>query len=246
LKVCIFSSYKGGSGKSLISINTAVFLSNRGYKVLLIDGDLEGPIFHRIFKEITPQTYLNQFLKREDIEIRSLIHSAKNFDVIFSSPRFQQSDILITDNYEFLLDRITDIKQEIHSLQYDYIIIDLAPGINYFGIAALILADMVNLVVRPDNNSVEGASIMIDRIYKNTIRVGEKHFTVIFNQIPDHDGFNEAINHWEIILKDRFPIINSNLRIPFLTKTSYNFYKYNSILPLEDEFFNYIAKLLEI
>ena len=49
-KVITFYSYKGGTGRSMCLANTAWLLASAGYKVLVIDWDLEAPGLHRYFK----------------------------------------------------------------------------------------------------------------------------------------------------------------------------------------------------
>ena len=49
-KVITFYSYKGGTGRSMLVANAAWLLASAGYRILLIDWDLEAPGLHRYFK----------------------------------------------------------------------------------------------------------------------------------------------------------------------------------------------------
>lgn len=42
-KIICVTGGKGGTGKTLVAVNLAIIFKNRGYKVLLIDGDVENP-----------------------------------------------------------------------------------------------------------------------------------------------------------------------------------------------------------
>ena len=42
-KIICVTGGKGGTGKTLVAVNLAILFKNRGYKVLLIDGDVENP-----------------------------------------------------------------------------------------------------------------------------------------------------------------------------------------------------------
>src|SRR6266704_5963326 len=55
-------SYKGGTGKTLISANLAVLLSKMGKKVCLLDYDFRGPSLHILLKT-RPKRWLNDYLK---------------------------------------------------------------------------------------------------------------------------------------------------------------------------------------
>ena len=47
-KIVAFASPKGGSGKSTISLNTALSLARRGHSVILVDGDVNGDVLSAI------------------------------------------------------------------------------------------------------------------------------------------------------------------------------------------------------
>ncbi|MHA1242781.1 MAG: nucleotide-binding protein [Promethearchaeota archaeon] len=42
-KIICVTGGKGGTGKTLVAVNLAIMFKNQGYKVLLIDGDVENP-----------------------------------------------------------------------------------------------------------------------------------------------------------------------------------------------------------
>ena len=52
MKTIIFHSYKGGTGKTTLALNTAYNLARRGYKTIAIDADLNAPTFDSIFPNL--------------------------------------------------------------------------------------------------------------------------------------------------------------------------------------------------
>jgi MinD-like ATPase involved in chromosome partitioning or flagellar assembly len=54
--VVTFYSYKGGVGRSFTLANVAVLLARWGYRVLVIDWDLEAPGLHHYFAPVLPTT----------------------------------------------------------------------------------------------------------------------------------------------------------------------------------------------
>ena len=57
-------SFKGGSGKTAISINVCALLANQGYNVALLDFDFHGPSLFSLFNfpdrpELKPKSYIN-------------------------------------------------------------------------------------------------------------------------------------------------------------------------------------------
>ena len=47
--IITFYSYKGGTGRSMALANVSYLLASWGYKVLLVDWDLEAPGLHNFF-----------------------------------------------------------------------------------------------------------------------------------------------------------------------------------------------------
>lgn len=49
-KVVTFYSYKGGTGRTMALANTAWILASNGYKVLVVDWDLEAPGLYKFYR----------------------------------------------------------------------------------------------------------------------------------------------------------------------------------------------------
>ena len=60
-KIVAFHSYKGGTGKTLFSINLATTYANRGKKICLFDLDFRAPSLHAAFKTDGSEYWLNPF-----------------------------------------------------------------------------------------------------------------------------------------------------------------------------------------
>jgi septum site-determining protein MinD len=55
-------SYKGGTGKTLISANLATVLAAKGKKTCLLDMDFRAPSLYALFKFDQPDYWLNDYL----------------------------------------------------------------------------------------------------------------------------------------------------------------------------------------
>lgn len=64
-KIICVTGGKGGTGKTLVAVNLATMFKNRGYKVLLIDGDVENPNTYLLLNgELNNKTEVLYFLPK--------------------------------------------------------------------------------------------------------------------------------------------------------------------------------------
>src|SRR3989337_3637648 len=61
-KIIAVHSYKGGTGKSLLSVNLAAILAKQGKKVCLFDLDFRAPSLFSILKVENAECWLNDYL----------------------------------------------------------------------------------------------------------------------------------------------------------------------------------------
>ncbi|MHA1331207.1 MAG: ParA family protein [Candidatus Hodarchaeales archaeon] len=186
-------SYKGGSGKSTISINFAKILSELGNRVLLIENDPFMPTYLQIFKQYwqddPPGSFWNEYLsygKKKPIQ-NAIVKTKFNFDVICTDPSFNAKDqYLFADKKKFRdwLITLQKIKIDLKKSQkYDTVIFDCSPGWNFIIINNLIISDLVVLVSRLNKYEVIGTKKMIEDIYLKT-RSWVNNLYLVWNQIP--------------------------------------------------------------
>lgn len=183
-------SYKGGTGKTLISINLAVILAKQGKNVCLIDLDLRAPSLDATFAadgeywtndflsdKCEPMDMLKDFSKEKATNGRLLVGLANpSMDVIRES---------ITNDRRWemrALRRLLSLKEFlINDLAVDYVLIDTSPGLSYASINAVTASDLVLVVSTWDASDITGTQGMINELYK----LLEKRTIVIMNKIPE-------------------------------------------------------------
>ncbi|MBU2616898.1 MAG: MinD/ParA family protein, partial [Nanoarchaeota archaeon] len=132
-------SLKGGVGKTSTVVSLGAALSERGKKVLLVDGNLSSPSLGLHLDIVEPEKTLHHILNRE-ARSKEVIHDTGSFHVMPASifPSRQVSPLMLKD-------RIKGLKQS-----YDVILIDSAPTLDEETLAVILASDEIFVVTTPD------------------------------------------------------------------------------------------------
>ena len=188
--IIMFHSYKGGTGKTLLSVNLATILANKGKKTCLLDLDLSAPSLHAIFKNVKTEYWMNDYLNRA-CEIGKVLKDCGS-DCVAKERLFvglaNPSSIAIREmasknrKWEMeALGRLLSLKDSLlERLHFDYVIFDTSPGLQYSSINAIVSADAVLVVTTLDKFDMDGTQRMTQDLY----RLFERKTLVILNKVP--------------------------------------------------------------
>lgn len=174
-KKLLVTSVQENEGKSTVAVNIALSLAQKGYKVLLIDGDLWKPAQYKIFDlKKTRVRGFGRMLQGQG-ELKDVLYYDKNKNLyeIFETKAIPNSaELLASDAMKKLL-------QDVESLM-DYIIIDTAPMMLVSD--AEVLGGMVDaslMVIRQDRSMTEQINDCIDVLRES----GSEYLGCIFNNV---------------------------------------------------------------
>lgn len=196
-KCIAFHSYKGGTGKTTIASNFAVLLARKGYRVFLMDLDVYAPSLQAYFEK-EPVKWINDFFWNNAQVDDVLVDLTQTIDdnndappikgkmyVGFCNPKKEEIYKLDgggkQDNSKIqLLRRFVLLREQlISNYDADYIIIDTSPGIRYWSINALAVADTLFLTLKMDNLDIDGTRKMAGDIYSSFSKFGAKSYLVL-------------------------------------------------------------------
>lgn len=196
---CIaFHSYKGGTGKTTIACNLAAMLSLKGYNVSLLDLDVYAPSLHAYF-DYSPNKWINDLLFENsdlneimvDMTSTLIKHAADRTKkmgkllVGFSNPQkdeiYRLEGSIKTANANIqLLRRFVQLREDLISdYESDYVILDTSPGIRYWSINSLAVADVLFLTLKFGDLDIEGTIKMAKDIYGSFTKFGSKSFLLL-------------------------------------------------------------------
>jgi MinD-like ATPase involved in chromosome partitioning or flagellar assembly len=177
-KIIVIHSFRGGSGKSNVTANLAAQIAMTGQRVGIVDTDIQSPGIHVLFGMTdTPMGHsMNDFLhgqcKVEDVFLPLNARTAKPepgarqlLDKhIWMGPCSTKTDEisrLLRDGYDSnLLNKgLQNIRK---SLNLDYLLVDTHPGINEETLLSVVIADVLILMLRPDQQDFQGTAVSID------------------------------------------------------------------------------------
>ena len=196
---CIaFHSYKGGTGKTTIACNLAAMLALKGYNVSLLDLDVYAPSLNAYFDH-SPSKWINDLLFENSdlseimVDMTSTLaqHAADKtkkigrFLVGFSNPQkeeiYRLEGTIKTANANIqLLRRFVQLREDLISdYESDYVILDTSPGIRYWSINSLAVADVLFLTLKFGDLDIEGTIKMANDIYGSFTKFGSKSFLLL-------------------------------------------------------------------
>lgn len=193
-----FHSYKGGTGKTTIACNLAAMLATKGYNVSLLDLDVYAPSLGAYFEK-TPDKWINDLLSEDAkindvmVDMTSIVQeyatgSGKKTGKLwigFSNPRKEEVYKLEGGGKQpnskiQLLRKFIQLREDLISeYDSDYIIIDTSPGIRFWSINALAIADTLFLTLKLGDLDIDGTKKMASDIYSSFTKFGAKSYLLL-------------------------------------------------------------------
>lgn len=166
-------SFRGGTGKSNSTANLAAIATRAGYRVGIVDTDIQSPGIHVLFgfDEEKIHYTLNDYLwghcliEETAYDVTSILgNSAKPNSKIFLIPSsIKAKDItkVLREGFDFdlLNDGFIDL---LENLELDYLFIDTHPGLNEETLLSLTISDVLVLILRPDNQDFQGTAVTVE------------------------------------------------------------------------------------
>jgi septum site-determining protein MinD len=188
-KAIALHSYKGGTGKTILSLNLAALYASMGRDVCLLDLDLRAPSLHAAFKTYTPNHWINDYLNGsceiEEILIEPIKRTGWGRLLVgLANPSTHAMREAVTRDRRGemkALRRLLTLRSRLFKeIDIDYLVFDTSPGLQYSSINAIVCADVVLLITTTDPSDIEGTKRMISELYD----LFEKKTWVIMNKIP--------------------------------------------------------------
>ena len=162
MKTVCFSIFKGGTGKTTTTVNTAAALVNKGKRVLLVDLDQQASAtrYLDLDPEQAPSLY-EVFMGTQSAQ--SAIRQTKfGIDVLPSHVLMAAiEEALEPGDEEKLAGMLTPLKHE-----YDFILIDTPPGKAMLAFNGLAAADLIVIPASSERMAVDGVADLITHVQK--------------------------------------------------------------------------------
>ncbi len=185
-----FNSYKGGTGKTMTSLNFSAHLAKEK-KVALIDFDFLGPALFSVFKNPELKFINEAIYSNSNIEDVLVEYNHSEFEsgggkliVGIADPRpqtIQGIHSLTEDALKAALEQTIEMQAILEEdLGYDYIVIDTGPGLRRDVANAIFISDCVALVMKPTRSDLEGTKMVTEALIKGYSE--DKAVGIIFNR----------------------------------------------------------------
>ncbi len=162
MKVVSFSIFKGGTGKTTSTVNTAAALVNKGKRVLLVDLDQQASATR--YLDLDPEQSPNLYevflgLKPAALAVR---RTRFGIDVLSSHVLMAAIEEALEPGDELKLSHfLTPLKPN-----YDFILIDNPPGKAMLAFNGLAAADLIIIPASAERMAVDGVADLINHVQK--------------------------------------------------------------------------------
>ncbi|NJE60742.1 MinD/ParA family protein [Thermococcus sp. 21S7] len=180
--VSVVITGRGGAGKTTMTANLSTYFSKRGYRTLVIDGDLYLPKLAFHFGIYNPVYNIHTLLKNPEMRVLNAVYHDVNtgVDVLPGSSRLY--DVLDLDNK-----RLRNIVREI-SARYKITIIDSPVGIPFDTISTFRLAQYQLIILEIERCPIHSVHRMVENEVIKLKALGEAYglkVGVIINKVRE-------------------------------------------------------------
>lgn len=172
VKVVSVHSFRGGTGKSNTTANLAATVALQGYRVGIVDTDIQSPGIHVLFgfDESRLHLSLNDYLwgrcsvEEAAYDVTRVIGGTRPQTAIYlipSSLKAGEIARVLREGYDVGL--LNDGFQAlIKQLKLDFLFIDTHPGLNEETLLSITISDTLLLIMRPDRQDFQGTAVTVD------------------------------------------------------------------------------------
>ena len=183
-RVIAVTSGKGGVGKSNFTLNFALTLQAKGYKVLVFDADI-GLANLDLLMGVRPTYNLYHLLKREKTLEQIVYTGAGGLQLIAGGSGFQELFRLNEEDLDYFSSEISRLNG-----QFDFVIFDTGAGIAKETMKFILAADETVVVTTPEPTAITDAYAVLKMVSHFRKDV---HFLLVVNRVSDrHEGMQTA------------------------------------------------------
>ncbi|MBX2987597.1 MAG: MinD/ParA family protein [Bdellovibrionaceae bacterium] len=180
-KTMSITSGKGGVGKTTLVSNIALGLAAKGKKVLILDGDW-GMANVDIFFGVRPSGHFLDVLKGQKTVREILCEVSPGIFLLPGGSGLPEVNGMNNFQRRALLDAVAELPHD-----FDWMLIDTAPGIADNVLYLNSAADSISVVITPDPASFADSYALIKVLHQ---KHKENRFSILCNQVRDEvDGF---------------------------------------------------------
>ncbi len=180
MKLISVTSGKGGVGKTTVISNLAMSLSQKGSRVLILDGDI-GMSNVDIFFGVRAQKTIKDIINGMPID-QCITPLLKNIDLLSGGSGLQELMNLNAYERREIIDQIRSIE-----FKYDFLLIDTAPGIHDYVLHLNSIVDECIILITQDPSSFTDAYALVKTLH-------QKHkmsdFLVVCNLVEGTTGIS--------------------------------------------------------
>jgi MinD-like ATPase involved in chromosome partitioning or flagellar assembly len=190
-KIIAVHSYKGGTGKTSLSVNLAATFAKHGKKVCLFDLDFRAPSLFAILKVADADYWLNDYLNGKCgidkvlIDLSSRIPGDGKFVAALANPSTEAIREMSAKDRKWemrALGKLLSLRNMLLTEKnFDYLVFDTSPGLQYSSINAIVTADFVVVATTGDRSDVDGTRRMLRELYN----LFEKKTGLVMNKVLD-------------------------------------------------------------
>ncbi len=187
----MYSSLKGGTGKSSLVIMTANALGKAGFKILVIDSDLNNSTTFSYISNsliISEKNYARA-IQSNDLVSNIIKTSVENVDLIASS-------LFLADLRALSTNRLVQMIKQVYGL-YDFVCIDSSPSYDNIVLNGINAADMIITPVNFSQFDINTCLFMKNKLQEETTKYD--NWFLLYNGYSDHYAKNDNSSQSEYI-----------------------------------------------
>src|SRR3954463_15038259 len=192
MKVISFSIFKGGTGKTTSSVNTAVSLARKGKRVLLVDLDQQASATRYLDLDPDQSPSLYEVYMGVKPAALAIKHTKFGVDMLTANGLLAAIEQALEPGDEIKLsDFLRPLKPS-----YDFILIDTPPGKAQLAFNGLAAADLILIVSSAERMAVDGVADLINHVQNimwNKFGLSHQELRILFTMYRSTTSHSPAI-----------------------------------------------------